>query len=240
MALFVLLAAGKIVQMKRNRPDMGIGEQLRLRNELKRKNEALLKQREPEALQSCILAWRELVEQAVGVDRIVYTINLAERLYANGELDEAAALLDSIALKIKGRQMKLVYWHNRAALEISRQNEGEAKKLISYILENMEKSRIGKKNQEVQSILYLRVSMWQAVLEKRYEEALLLLDKLERTWKVRENPEAMQYEKQYFLMERLNIYLKMNKMEEAWKVEEKLKQEKRYPLIDWWLERQGM
>ncbi|MBD5543160.1 MAG: hypothetical protein HDR01_02650 [Lachnospiraceae bacterium] len=224
-----------IIQMKKERPDMGMGEQIRLRKELRRKNEALLKQTEPEELSACILARRELVEQAVGFDRIVYTINLAERLYANGELDEAANMLDSIASEVEGSRAEFIYWYNRIAIEMCRQKEEEAKKMIPRVLESMEGIKGGKKKQKLLDIFFMRISVWQAVLEKRYEEALLLLAKIEKIL-----DEETMYKKQYRLMEKLNIYLKLNNVQKALEVEKELKQEKRVPLIDWWLKQHGM
>ena len=81
--------------------------------------------------------------------------------------------------------------------------------------------------------------MWQAVIEKRYEEALLLLDE----WKnrlddVASSQDNMQIARQYFLMEKLNVYLKMNKPVEALEVEKELRKENLYPLIAWWLGQQ--
>ena len=239
--VFFLSFLKNMSQLKKERPDMGIREHIRLRKELKRKNDALLKTDGPEELASCILARRELVEQAVGVDKVVYTMNLAVCLFHNGELDEAARLLDSIASKIEGSQMKLVYWNNRTAIEMVRQNEQEARDMIPYIFENIKRAVGGRKNQKQLDILHMKASMWQAVLEKRYEEALLLLDKIERKWNAGESgQENIQIARQCFLMEKLNIYLKENKIMEALEVEQELKQEKMYPLIAWWLKQQGM
>lgn len=229
LALFVLLAAGKMMQMKRNRPDMGIMEQLRLDKELRMKNQALLKQMEPEDLPSCILARRELVKQAVGVDRIVYTMNLAERLIANADLDEAARILDSIVSELEGSVVKSVYWYNRIAIEMYRQNEEKARKLFPHLLEDMKRVYVKDKKQKLANIY-----IWQAVLEERYEQALLLIDEMEK------NQEYLYSRKPYLLMERCNIYLKQQKMKEALETAEELKGEKRPPLIDWWLKQQGM
>lgn len=228
-----------IIQLKKDRPDLGIKEHIRLRKELNRKNRALLKTDGPEELAACILARRELVEQAAGTDKVVYTINLAERLFANGELDEAARLLDSIASKVEGSLAKLVYWNNRTAIEMVRQNEEKAEKMLPLIFENRKRIIGGKKNQKQLEILSMRASMWQAVVEKRYEEALLFSDKWERKLDDVESSQVnMQIARQYLLMEKLNVYLKMNKPEEAFEVEKELRKEKLYPVIEWWLEQQ--
>lgn len=78
--------------------------------------------------------------------------------------------------------------------------------------------------------------MWQAVIGKRYEEALFWLNKWEKNLAAVENSqENMQIAKQYFLMEKLNVYLKMNKQEEALEVEKELRKEKLYPVVEQWL-----
>lgn len=228
-----------IIQLKKDRPDLGIKEHIRLRKELNKKNRDLFKTDGPEELAACILARRELVEHATGADKVLYTMNLAERLFANGELDEAAGLLDSIASKVEGSQAKLVYWNNRTAIEMVRQNEEEAEKMLPRIFENMKRVTGGKKNRKQLEVLYMRASMWQAALEKKYEEALLLLDKWERILDDIETSQVnMQIARQYLLMEKLNVYLKMNKPEEASEVENELRKKKLYPLIEWWLKQQ--
>ncbi|MBD5465178.1 MAG: hypothetical protein HDR22_05085 [Lachnospiraceae bacterium] len=237
--VFFLVFLKNIIQMKKDRPDLGIMEHIRLRKELHRKNAALLKTDGPEELASCILARRELVEQATGADKVIYTMNLAERLFANGELDEAAWFLDSVASKVKGSLVKLVYWNNRIAIEMIRQNEEEAEKMLPNIFENSKRVTGGKKTRKQLDLIYMRASMWQAVIEKRYEEALLLLDE----WKKRlddvaSSQDNMQIARQYFLMEKLNVYLKMNKPVEALEVEKELRKENLYPLIAWWLGQQ--
>lgn len=228
-----------IIQLKKDRPDLGIKEHIRLRKELNKKNRDLFKTDGPEELEACILARRELVEQATGADKVVYTMNLAERLYANGELDEAAGLLDSIAYKVEGSLSKLVYWHNRTAIEMVRQNEEGAEKMLPRIFENIKRVTGGKKNRKQLEVLYMRAYMWQAVLEKKYEEALLLSDKWERILDdIETSQENMQIARQCLLMEKLNVYLKMNKPQEALEVENVLRKEKLYPLIEWWLKQQ--
>lgn len=137
--VFFLSLLKNIIKLKKDRPDLGIKEYIRLRKELNIKNRDLLKKDGPEELEACILARRKLVEQATGADRVVYTMNLAERLFVNGELDEAARLLDSISSKAEGSQEKLVYWHNRTAIEMVRQNEEEAEKILLHIFEHRKK-----------------------------------------------------------------------------------------------------
>ncbi len=237
--VFFLSFCQSILQLKKARPDLGIMEHIRLRKELNRKNNALLKKAGPEELEACIMARRELVEQAAGADKVLFTMNLAERLFVNGELDEAAGLLDSVVSKVQGNMPKLVYWNNRIAIEMIRQNEEAAEKMLPHIFENRKKVIGGKKNQKQLEIFDIRVSLWQAVIGKRYDEALSLLDKWERNLAAVENmQENMQIARQYFLMEKLNVYLKMNRSKETLEVEKELRKEKLYPLVEWWLEHQ--
>ena len=180
------------------------------------------------------------MEQAAGADKVLYTMNLAERLFVNGELDEAAGLLDSIAHKVEGSITKLVYWSNRTAIEMVRQNEEAAANMLPLIFENLKRVTGGTKTRKQLEIIHVEASLWQAVIEKRYEEALLLLDKWERNLDdVESSQENMKNAKQYLLMQKRSVYLKMNKKNEVLEVEKELEREKWYPLTEWWLERQG-
>lgn len=164
-------------------------------------------------------------EKGKGEDYSVYAINMAYGLVCNAEFERAEALLDSLNMYTMSDNLRFICQEHKVSISIYKEDYEKAGKAIPDLHRYLNKM---KDEESVKAELGRLVMFWEYLCTDRYNEALFMLDEIERT--------NTMMDTSYILMYRMRLAFRVGDTEKGRMLLEQLQTRKKFPVIDTILE----
>lgn len=164
--------------------------------------------------------------QEKGKDYSVYAMNLAYGLICNAEFERAEALLDSLNMPAMSDNLRFVCQQHKVSIGIYEEDYEKAGDALPALRSYLGKLKV---KQDVKDDLSRLAALWEYLCTGRHDEALIILEEIERT--------NAGMDISYIWMYRMQLAFSVGDMEKGRTLLRQIQERKNYPVIDKILER---